>query len=84
MGPDAAVNAVYAGKIAELSESERAAFVAEKIAEYQAEIDIFKEASELIVDDVVEPTRLRNELLERFAFYEGKRETTITHKIYPM
>ncbi|MHC5252556.1 acyl-CoA carboxylase subunit beta [Listeria kieliensis] len=84
MGPDAAVNAVYARKIAELSEAERAAFIAEKTAEYQAEINIYQEASELIVDAIIAPEKLRQELETRFTFYEDKQKTEETHKIYPM
>ena len=35
MGPEAAVNAVYANKIAALPEEERASFIAEKREEYK-------------------------------------------------
>lgn len=67
MGPEAAVNAVYANKIAEQPESERAAFVEKLREEYKRDIDIMKLASENIVDMVIEPARLRNELISRFA-----------------
>jgi methylmalonyl-CoA decarboxylase subunit alpha len=73
MGAEAAVNAVYANKIAAIGdEEERAAFVAAKRAEYDADIDIVRLASELVVDTVVEPEELRGELVARFAAYRGK------------
>ena len=51
MGADAAVNAVYARKIAEIEDpDERAAFVAARRAEYERDIDIVRLASELVVD----------------------------------
>jgi acetyl-CoA carboxylase carboxyltransferase component len=73
MGAEAAVNAVYANKIAALSsDEERAAFVAERRAEYERDIDIMRLASELVVDTVVEPADLRTELIRRYAAAAGK------------
>jgi acetyl-CoA carboxylase carboxyltransferase component len=72
MGPEAAVNAVYANKIAELPEEARAAFIAEKRAEYEADIDLYHLASEMVIDDVIDPDKLRDELIKRFAAYESK------------
>ncbi len=69
MGPEAAVNAVFARKIAELPEDERAAFVAEKRAEYAADVDIVKLASELVIDAIVAGADLRADLIRRFGFY---------------
>jgi acetyl-CoA carboxylase carboxyltransferase component len=67
MGAEAAVNAVYANKIAALgSPEEREAFVAERRAEYERDIDIMRLASELVVDTVVEPGDLRDELIRRY------------------
>ena len=43
MGPEAAVNAVYANKIAAIDdEAERAAFVAEQRAEYEDDVDLLR------------------------------------------
>jgi acetyl-CoA carboxylase carboxyltransferase component len=68
MGAEAAVNAVYANKIAAIpDEAERAAFVAARRAEYEVDIDIVRLASELVVDTIVEPDELRGELIRRFA-----------------
>jgi acetyl-CoA carboxylase carboxyltransferase component len=72
MGAEAAVNAVYANKIAALPESERAAFVAARRAEYETDIDLVRLASELVVDAVVDPHELRAELIARFAAAAGK------------
>jgi acetyl-CoA carboxylase carboxyltransferase component len=73
MGAEAAVNAVYANKIAAIADpEERAEFVAAKRAEYERDIDIVRLASELVVDAVVEPHELRDELVRRFAAARGK------------
>ncbi len=68
MGPEAAINAVYANKIAEINdEAERAAFVDRLRKEYEIDIDILRLASELVVDAIVEPRDVRRELIARFA-----------------
>jgi methylmalonyl-CoA decarboxylase subunit alpha len=68
MGAEAAVNAVYANKIAAIAdEDERTAFVEARRAEYEVDIDIVRLASELVVDTIVEPEDLRAELVRRFA-----------------
>jgi acetyl-CoA carboxylase carboxyltransferase component len=72
MGAEAAVNAVYANKIAALPEDGRAEFVAAKRAEYEQDIDIMRLASELVVDTVVEPGDLRDELIRRYRAAHGK------------
>jgi methylmalonyl-CoA decarboxylase subunit alpha len=73
MGAEAAVNAVYANKIAAIAdESSRAAFVAAKREEYERDIDIVHLASELVVDTIVEPGELRAELIRRYAAARGK------------
>ncbi|MBE1486168.1 acyl-CoA carboxylase subunit beta [Plantactinospora soyae] len=73
MGAEAAVNAVYANKIAAIADpDERAAFVAERRAAYEQDIDIVRLASELVVDAIVEPGDLRPELIQRFDAARGK------------
>jgi propionyl-CoA carboxylase beta subunit len=68
MGPEAAINAVYANKIAEINDMvERAAYVDRLQKEYEIDIDILRLASELIVDAIVEPHDVRRELIARFA-----------------
>ena len=83
MGPEAAVNAVYANKIAELEEPERSAFVKEKREEYRRDIDIYRLASELVVDHIVDADELRDELIRRFAMYEGK-SVAFGHRKHPV
>jgi acetyl-CoA carboxylase carboxyltransferase component len=73
MGAEAAVNAVYANKIAAIAdEAERTAFVEAKRSEYERDIDIVRLGSELVVDAIIEPHELRDELITRFAAAVGK------------
>jgi acetyl-CoA carboxylase carboxyltransferase component len=72
MGAEAAVNAVYANKIAALPEGEREAFISAKRAEYEVDIDLVRLASELVVDAIVAPDDLRDELIRRFAYAANK------------
>lgn len=73
MGAEAAVNAVFANKIAEKPEAERAAYVQELREAYRNDIDIYRLASELIIDAVVPFDRIRAELVQRFELYATKR-----------
>jgi acetyl-CoA carboxylase carboxyltransferase component len=73
MGAEAAVNAVYFNRIQAIDdEAERAEFVQKLRDEYNADIDIVRLASELVVDAIVEPEDLRAELVRRYAAYRGK------------
>jgi len=73
MGPEAAVNAVYANKIAAIAdEGEREAFVAARRQEYLEDVDLLRLAADLVVDAVVEPEDLRRELVARVAMATGK------------
>ncbi|MFN2518541.1 MAG: acyl-CoA carboxylase subunit beta [Jatrophihabitantaceae bacterium] len=73
MGPQAAVNAVYANKIEEIDDpDERAAFVADKRAEYEQDVDLLRLASDLVLDAIIEPSELRTELVRRYAVLVGK------------
>jgi acetyl-CoA carboxylase carboxyltransferase component len=72
MGPEPAVNAVYFNKISELPEAERKAFIEEKRAQYRQDIDIYKLAAELVVDGIVHPSALRQELVSRLIACQGK------------
>jgi acetyl-CoA carboxylase carboxyltransferase component len=67
MGPQAAVNAVFYNQIQAIGdEAEREAFVAEKRAEYAEGVDLLHLASEMVIDAVIEPGKLRAELIARF------------------
>ena len=73
MGPEPAVNAVYFNKIQAIEDpDERARFVADKRAEYEADIDLVHLASENIIDAVVQPDDLRADLLRRLVAAERK------------
>ncbi len=73
MGPQAAVNAVYYNQLQAIEDGdERAARTEELRAEYAADIDILRLASELIVDAIIQPDALRGELIRRFALASGK------------
>ncbi|HET7875863.1 MAG TPA: acyl-CoA carboxylase subunit beta [Methylomirabilota bacterium] len=72
MGPEPAVNAVYYNKIMELPESERAAYVQQKREEYVRDVDVYKLASEMLVDGIVAGSELRDELIKRLAYAESK------------
>jgi acetyl-CoA carboxylase carboxyltransferase component len=74
MGPEAAVNAVYANKIAALGDDEeRAAFVDARRREYEEDVDLLRLASDLVIDAVVQPEDLRRELEARLALASGSR-----------
>jgi methylmalonyl-CoA decarboxylase subunit alpha len=78
MGAEAAVNAVYANKIAAKPEAERAAYVEQLRQAYREDIDILKLASDLHVDALVPGDELRQELIRRYATMAAK-----THTGYP-
>jgi acetyl-CoA carboxylase carboxyltransferase component len=76
MGPEAAVNAVYANKIAAIEdEAERAEFVARMRSEYETDVDLLRLASDLVIDAIVEPEDLRHQLVARLAAAEGRDRT---------
>jgi len=71
MGPEAAINAVYANRLDAIEDDEeRAAKEAELREEFREDIDVHRMASETVIDEIVPPSTLREELVERFAFYE--------------
>ncbi|MBK9178288.1 MAG: acyl-CoA carboxylase subunit beta [Acidimicrobiales bacterium] len=73
MGPEAAVNAVYANKIAAIDDpEEREHFVAERRAVYEADVDLLRLASELVIDAVIPFEALRGELLQRLELAVGR------------
>ena len=68
MGPEPAVNAVYANKISAITDpGERAAYVAARRAEYEEDVDLLRLASELVIDAVVPFEGLRDEIIGRLA-----------------
>jgi acetyl-CoA carboxylase carboxyltransferase component len=81
MSPEASANAMYAGRLAEISdEAARAAFVAARIEEQRSEVDLLRMASDLVVDAVVLPVDLRAEIDARFRDADGwEREPPRRH-----
>jgi acetyl-CoA carboxylase carboxyltransferase component len=73
MGPEPAVNAVFYNKIQAIEDpQERAEFVNARRREYEADVDLVHLAAELVVDAVVQPEDLRDELVRRFALAAGR------------
>jgi len=73
MGPQAAVNAVFYNQLQAIEDPEERARRTEELRrEYAEDIDVLHLASELVVDAVVPPERLRAELVLRFAAAAGK------------
>jgi methylmalonyl-CoA decarboxylase subunit alpha len=76
MGPQAAINAVYYNQLQAIDDpDERAAKTEELRREYAEDIDILHLGSELVIDAVVQPERLRTELIRRFEHAAGKERT---------
>ena len=67
MGPEAAVNAVFYNQIQAMPEAERRPTTEKLRPEYREDIDIQHLATELVIDAIVAPERLRDELVARFA-----------------
>jgi acetyl-CoA carboxylase carboxyltransferase component len=86
MGPEPAVNAVFYNKLAELPEDQREARRKELEEEYRQDVDLYKLASNLIVDDVVEPGELREALIKRFRAYATRKSPRVDrkHGVFPV
>jgi acetyl-CoA carboxylase carboxyltransferase component len=73
MGPEPAINAVYYNRIQAIEDDdEREEFVAERIREYEEDVDLVHLAAELVVDAVVQPEALRRELALRLGLAAGR------------
>ncbi len=84
MGAEAAVNAVFANKIAAIEDpAERDAYVLARRTDYEADIDLVRLASELVVDAVVQPEDLRQELVRRYARLRDK-DRTFSRRRHPI
>jgi methylmalonyl-CoA decarboxylase subunit alpha len=86
MGPEPAINAVFFNKLAELPEEQRETRRKELEEEYAQDVDLYKLAANLIVDDVVEPEELRDQLIARFRAYSTRREPRVDrkHGVFPV
>jgi len=86
MGPEPAINAVFYNKLAGLPEAERDARRKELEDEYRDDVDLYKLASNLIVDDIVEPENLRETLIARYRAYATRVQprTDRKHGVVPV
>jgi acetyl-CoA carboxylase carboxyltransferase component len=74
MGPSAAVNAVFYNQLQAIEdEAERDARRRELMDEYAEGVDLLHLASEMVIDGIVQPEDLRDEIVRRFGRYSGKR-----------
>jgi acetyl-CoA carboxylase carboxyltransferase component len=84
MGPEAAVNAVYANKIAAVEAEQgaeaRDAYVQEKRSEYEQDVDLERLAADLVLDQVVEADDLRAELLLRLRYAKHRERHFATKR----
>ncbi|HEY5656850.1 MAG TPA: acyl-CoA carboxylase subunit beta [Myxococcota bacterium] len=74
MGPEAAVNAVYYNRLAELPEAERAVEEQRMQETYRHDVDIERLASELAIDAIVPAAGLRGEIAARLRAAGGRRD----------
>lgn len=81
VGPEAAVNALYAKQVAAMPEDQREEFVRSKRAEYARDIDVMGMAADRFhVEAVVEPGHLRDELIARFAIYSRRDSKVLSRR----
>jgi acetyl-CoA carboxylase carboxyltransferase component len=81
MGPEAAINAVYLNKLNAIEDPvQRQKAVTTLRDDYRKSYDIFKLASELVVDEVIAPRDLRNQLARYFELYADKEVSLPSRK----
>jgi acetyl-CoA carboxylase carboxyltransferase component len=80
MGPEAAVNAVYANKIGEIEDPvQREQFVQDRRREYEQDVDLERLAADLVLDAIIEADQLRGELVRRLA-YAARRDRAFSNR----
>ena len=80
MGPEAAVNAVYANKIGEIQDpAEREQFVQDKRRDYEQDVDLERLAADLVLDVIIEADELRGELVRRLV-YAARRDRAFSQR----
>lgn len=86
MGPEAAVNAVFANHIAAIADhDERSQFVNNQRQIYEKDVELSRLASELVIDAVVSFERLRTEVIMRFSQADpvDRQSVEKRHGVYP-
>lgn len=87
MGPEAAVNAVFANRIAAIDDpKEREAYISERRREYEEDVNLYRLAGDLVIDAVVPFEELRRELVTRFSAADPADREVIQkrHGIHPV
>lgn len=85
MGPEPAVNAVFYNKINELSPEKRKSFIQEKMADYEKDVNIYRMASELVVDALIDFDEVRSAVKLRIESAASKgRKKSKSSSIIPM
>jgi acetyl-CoA carboxylase carboxyltransferase component len=87
MGPQAAVQAVFANKIEQVEQGPaRDQLVQELREKYREDIDLLKLADDLVIDDVVPAHALREHLVRRFELADGTEQVRPNKKrtVMPM
>ncbi|NBX82371.1 acyl-CoA carboxylase subunit beta [bacterium] len=85
MGPEPAVNAVFYNKINELSPEKRKSFIQEKMADYEKDVNIYRMASELVVDALIDFDEVRTAVKLRIESAASKwRKKAKSSSIIPM
>src|SRR5699024_2225590 len=72
MGPGAAIQAIYGGKLEQMDEGERGTFLQEKQDEYAKDLGVWGPASEMYIDDIVPGHELRQQLIARIDLYRRR------------
>jgi acetyl-CoA carboxylase carboxyltransferase component len=81
MGPQAAINAVYFNRIQAIDDpAEREEFISTRRAEFEADVDILRLASDQVLDAVIQPSELRAELVRRYAVLVGKERRPVAKR----
>ena len=76
MGPDAAVNALFADQLEDMDEESAADFKEMMLGEYEKYIDIKAQAGKMQVDELIPAGDLREQLAGRLETLQNKRRTT--------
>jgi acetyl-CoA carboxylase carboxyltransferase component len=63
---------VYFNAIDQLEEPERSSFIEAKRSEYSEDVDLMRLAAEGVIDAVIEPEDLREELIKRYSIAASK------------
>ena len=66
------MNAVHYNHLQEMEPKERQKFLLEKMQVYNSDLDIVRLGAEMVVDDIITPETVREELLLRYKLYSQR------------